>query len=212
MPIRIIRTRILFAATLLLLLTRSAAAQQIPTPALNLDVNSQAAPDSAPDSPGELFPRGYRSIDFTGQYIAQITDHRRDRLFGGSIGASYYLFDRIAVVAQIPFYNVDQNGGASAFAGGLTLLARLNFLEIGRLSLFIEGGAGALLADDLVPPDGTNFNFTPQAGLGLTWRLTDRIDLIGATHFFHLSNAGINDRNPSINGAIEGYAGLMWRF
>ncbi|MGA2230872.1 MAG: acyloxyacyl hydrolase [Tepidisphaeraceae bacterium] len=192
---------------LALLFSQSALAQESPA-------TSPSFVSLVPDTPAaELFPREDRTLDITGQYVAQVTDHRRDQLWGGSIGGSYYLFDRTAVVAQIPFYNADQTGGARSFAGGITLLARYHFLEIGRLSLFADGGAGALLADNRVPPDGTNFNFTPQVGLGLTWRINDRLDLIGGSRFFHLSNAGIDgDKNPSINGAIEGYAGLMWRF
>jgi hypothetical protein len=99
---------------LALLFSQSALAQESPA-------TSPSFVSLVPDTPAaELFPRGDRTLDITGQYVAQVTDHRRDQLWGGSIGGS---------------------------------------------------------------------------------------------RFFHLSNAGIDgDKNPSINGAIEGYAGLMWRF
>jgi Lipid A 3-O-deacylase (PagL) len=61
-------------------------------------------------------------------------------------------------------------------------------------------------------PDGTNFNFTPQFGLGATYQLSDNTFLIGGARLFHLSNAGIDPGvNPSINLAIEGYVGLLFK-
>jgi hypothetical protein len=186
-----------------LLLAHCAAAQTAPA--------SSPARDSATT---ELFPAGDFTFDLTGQYIHEVTNQRREQLSGGSVGGSYYLVDRTAVVVQFPFYSVDQREGSDAFAGGLTLLARYHFLEFDRCTLFIDGGAGALLADNHVPPGGTNFNFTPQVGLGFTYHLMDKLDLIAGARYFHLSNAGIDggNHNPGINGALQGYGGLMWKF
>jgi hypothetical protein len=178
-----------------------------------MTANAASAQTASASPATELFSRGYRTLDFTGQYIQEVTNKRDDQLAGGSVGLSYYLFDRTAVVVQVPFYDVERSG-PDTVAGGFTLLARYHFLEVDQWSLFIDGGAGALLAGSKVPAGGTNFNFTPQTGLGFTYRLNNNLDLIAGTHFFHLSNAGLDggNHNPGINGAMEGYAGLMFKF
>jgi hypothetical protein len=198
--------------TLSSLTVHSAAAQQLFDAAVNIEPLPVMADDKAP--PPELFPRGTREIEFTGQYIREVSDDHEDQFAGGSVGLGYYFFDRIGGVVEVPFYDIDQRHGAAAVASGITLLARIHLLEIDRFSLFGDIGAGALLGDNRIPAHGTNFNFTPQAGLGFTYRIAHRVDLIFGSRYFHLSNAGIDgrDHNPSINAAMQGYVGLLWQF
>jgi hypothetical protein len=196
------------------LIVHAASAQTTSEFPVNLDIDPSTSPSTPVPATTEMFPRGYRTLDFQGQFIQEVTNQRKDQLAGGSFGFDYYLLDRVAVEADFPLYHVDRSGLPGTIAGGFTLLARLNFLEFDPWSVFIDGGAGALLAGNRVPAYGTNFNFTPQAGFGFTYRLHDGVDLIAGSHFFHLSNAGADggNHNPGINGAMEGYAGLMFRF
>ena len=163
-------------------------------------------------SPTDPFPAGTWTLNLTSQYVNGCPGGRHDQFFGGAFGASYYLFDRFAIIGDLPFYYIDQREGADAVAGGFELLARWHFATIDKLTLYIDGGAGMLLADNRVPVDGTNFNFTPQFGLGATYQLSDDLFLESGARIYHLSNAGIDPGvNPSINYALEGYVGLLFK-
>jgi hypothetical protein len=77
---------------------------------------------------------------------------------------------------------------------------RWHFYNNGDTSLFLNAGIGVLAATDNVPFDGTGFDFTPRAGVGMTHRIgAGGTRLIGGLRWHHISNARINgeDRNPS---------------
>jgi len=170
-----------------------------------------AAQTTQAGAPADPFSAGTWTIQVTAQGIAEASDDHEDQLYGGAIGTSYYVFDNIAAVLDFPLDYVSQSNSHDAVIGGFTLLARWHFLEGGKWSIFADGGAGAMIADQRVPRNGTNFNFTPQAGLGITYELRDNVFLLGGARAFHLSNAGIDRRNPGINIATEGYVGLLFK-
>ena len=164
-------------------------------------------------SHGEQFPRGTWTLQVDGAFLRARTNPRFEQFAGGHVGVGYYVLDRLSINADVPVYWVNQSG-PNAVAGGFDLLARWHFVERGRLSLYLDGGAGFLVADHDVPRGGTHFNFTPQIGIGATWLLDDHTYLIGGARLLHLSNAGIDghDRNPSVDGSLMGYVGIGWRF
>lgn len=153
-------------------------------------------------------------MQFSSSYITEVTHHQREQLYMESVAAGYYVQDRFALVGEVPFYYVRQKAGDNGLAGGFDLLARYHVLEFEHVSFFIDGGAGAFVADKRVPRGGTNFNFTPQVGLGMTCPLADNVFLILGIRAWHLSNAGIHGdvRNPSVNFAIQSYAALAYTF
>jgi hypothetical protein len=140
-----------------------------------------------------------------------------DRTVDGSrlgVGAGYYFLNDVAAIAEAAgvVQHIDgESGSADAYGGGFNLLLRWHFLQIDRLSLYADGGGGFVEYDRDSPPLGTRFNFDARAGLGATFRLSERTHLMGGARFFHQSNANIEgeDRNPQVNGA-EFYVGLMW--
>ena len=162
---------------------------------------------------GEQFPRGTWTVQLDGAFVHDFTNRSFEQFAGGHVGIGYYLFDRLSVNADLPVYWVNQSGPKTA-AAGFDLLARWHFVEQGRLSLYLDGGAGLLVSDHDVPRGGTHFNFTPQIGLGATWLLDEHMFLIGGARLWHLSNAGFDghDRNPSVDGSLIGYVGIGWRF
>ena len=175
--------------------------------------STPAAPDSRPaPSSGEQFPRGTWILQFDGAYLHSFDAPRRERFAGGRFGVGYYFQDRLSINVDVPVYWVKPR--ESGVAAGFDLLARWHFYERDRLSLYLDGGAGFLLADRNVPPGGTHFNFTPQVGVGATWLLDDHTYLYGGARFWHLSNAGIwgQDRNPSVDKSFMGYVGIGWKF
>lgn len=180
----------LLAATFVLLLTGAAAA---------------AGGDGV-----NPFVRGAWTSQFTGGYAQDLDGDENIAI--ASAGLGYYLYDNISVNAEFLGYCFDQEGDG-AIAVGVNLLGRWQPVSTEDLSMFIEAGIGYLNADDPVPPGGTHNNFTPQAGLGLTYRLTGRAHLLGGVRYLHVSNANID--GTKFNSGIDslyGYLGVMITF
>lgn len=83
-----------------------------------------------------------------------------------------------------------------------------------RYSIYADVGIGLLGATGDVPAGGTEFNFTPRAGVGATIRLGDspaRLDLgVGWHHISNASSFGSDD-NPA-RDSIAIYAGVIFPF
>jgi opacity protein-like surface antigen len=78
---------------------------------------------------------------------------------------------------------------------GVTPLFLYNFKSTGRITAFAEAGLG-LLYTDLDPERfGSSFNFTPQAGIGIRYHLTDERSIRLAYRLHHISNGGLDDDN-----------------
>ena len=99
----------------------------------------------------------------------------------------YFVEEDLSIDLGFLFMDVDQQGGdANGFNFTLQLRWHLKVEE--EWSFFIEGGAGLLRTSDNVPNGGSKFNFTPQAGFGMTFDVgeNDARWLIGvemASHF-----------------------------
>src|SRR5258708_29385112 len=122
-------------------------------------MSAPADPDNRSDPwHGEQFPRGTWTLQVDGAFLRARTNPRFEQFAGGRLGVGYYFLNRLSVNAEFPVYWVNQTGPNTA-AGGFDLLARWHFVERGRLSLYLDGGAGLLVADRDVPRGGTHFNF-----------------------------------------------------
>ncbi|HWE01096.1 MAG TPA: acyloxyacyl hydrolase [Tepidisphaeraceae bacterium] len=167
------------------------------------------AQDAVP--PATNFPKGTFDLTLEADY-AHSFQLSRARVEAVSIGAGYYLFDNFAVNVEAAGYAIDQSGPDS-LVSDLDLRIRHHLINAGRLSLFADVSGGVSYATARTPATGTYFNLTLQPGVGATWRLHDKLFLIGGVRYWHISNARIEgpERNPSIN-AINGYIGLMATF
>lgn len=90
----------------------------------------------------------------------------------------------------------------SGFAGGFAILFRYNFLPHGRFIPFVEAGAGVLGLDFDVDGQRDGFNFSPQAGLGFHYFVSERTALTGEWRWFHISNADTRDPNFGIDSSL----------
>jgi lipid A 3-O-deacylase len=90
----------------------------------------------------------------------------------------------------------------SGIAGGFTPLFRYNFLAGDRWVPFIQAGAGVLALDFDVRRQADGINFTPQAGVGLHYFLSERTALTGEWRYLHISNASIHRNNSGINSSV----------
>ncbi len=126
---------------------------------------------------------------------------------------TWFIVQDVEFGAELAAWHFDQVGENAAGAS-VSALLRWHFVNEGRLSLFVDGGIGLLGATDDVPEGGTDFNFLPRAGFGVTYRPWDgdMRAMIGL-RWHHISNArssGASD-NPSRDGAII-YLGLCIPF
>lgn len=129
---------------------------------------------------------------------------RRFGLLGA--GASRFFADGHSVNLELNGMAFDQNGGDAAGLNFSTIL-RWHFLRQENWSMYLDGGAGVLVTTNEVPAAGSSFNFTPQAGGGVTVRLTERQRLMLGIRWHHISNANTFDSNPG-RDSIMGYVGL----
>jgi hypothetical protein len=172
-------------------------------------------------------PNPFDDGSWTFQSYASVTWGEHDNTLAQvHVGGGYFFIDGLSINLQLVgsflhSHDVDDSGedgdphsGDDSGAGGLDALFRWHFLrdkEEGRWSIFADAGAGIMVSSESFPADGSHFNFTPQAGLGGTLRLTDRLHLIGGVKWYHVSNAYTQDRNPGYDG-VQGYLGVMIPF
>lgn len=104
--------------------------------------------------------------------------------------------------------------GFGNYIGGITALFRYNFLQPDwQVIPYIQGGAGIVYndayKDETQRAIGQAIEFTPQFSVGLHYRVTSQwaVDLEGMLH--HISNAGMSQRNRSIN-ALGGFVGVTY--
>lgn len=116
-----------------------------------------------------------------------------------TLGYSRFLADDVEWMLELAGWYHAQEGD-DALSLNPAMEFRWHFYNNTRTSAFLNVGIGVLGATDNVPFDGSGFNFTPRAGIGLTHRIgADGTRLVGGVRWHHISNARINgeDRNPS---------------
>ena len=109
-----------------------------------------------------------------------------------------------------PFANLVTSPDTNAEVG-FSLLLKYSHNITSRLSPFIEAGAGMIYTTQHTHEQGTQFNFIPQAGIGLQFLLTKHWALTGGYRYRHLSNAGIDDENVGIDHHF-GLVGVSYFF
>lgn len=111
------------------------------------------------------------------------------------------------------YFNQD---GADTGGATLNLLARWHFLEFNDYdwTVYADAGIGVLAAGNDVPEGGTNFNFNPRLGAGITKALGEgrrapRLQV--GVRWNHFSNARIqgDDENPGRDDLMV-YIGVVF--
>lgn len=127
---------------------------------------------------------------------------------------SRFLADRVEFSVEANAWAFTQRGD-DAVGINPAFLFRYHFYRVDRLTLFADIGIGLLFSTSDVPEGGTSFNFTPRAGVGLTYQLTDtaptRLQL--GVRWHHVSNAHITgDTNNPSRDALMLSAGVLFPF
>jgi len=109
----------------------------------------------------------------------------------------------------VPVFVVRQGNTVSGF-GVNPVVFRRTFTHGKRLAPFFESSLGLLFFQSHVPPGDTSTeNLAVQAGGGI-YLFTRRGRAISfAAKIIHISNGGLGDRNPEING-IHFTVGYQW--
>jgi Lipid A 3-O-deacylase (PagL) len=152
----------------------------------------------------DAFTKGAWSFTLTADY-SQPVEHDRHHFFGGEVGVGYAPIDRLNLSIELVGTSITayQENGAG---GGFNLRARYVLLKFGLTSFFIDASAGILQADVDIPVNGTHFNFTETAGLGVETPIAPSVFLLGGARYQHMSNAGLSV-NPGYN-AVQFYVGF----
>jgi len=97
-----------------------------------------------------------------------------------------------------PLINVVSNPDTNAEVG-ISFLLRYEDTIVPRLRWFFEGGVGAMYTSQHTQEQGSQYDFLPQAGLGLQYSLTKKFALTGEYRWRHMSNAGASSPNHGLN-------------
>lgn len=155
------------------------------------------------------FPQGTNAFSLDVSYPALIDPTIMPT---AHVGLQRFVFDNFSLGAEIITIAVVQPGDDAA-AIGLIGTVRHHVIQTESTSWFIDFGFGPVQASNRVPEGGTRFNFITRIGPAVAIELNERVSLVTAARYWHLSNARIegSDRNPSLN-ACELSIGLMWRW
>jgi hypothetical protein len=133
--------------------------------------------------------------------------------FNVAAAYSYFIVKDVEVNAELGTWYHSQPGD-DAGSINLSMVFRWHFVDTGKWTVFADAGIGFLVASEEVPQGGTNFDFTPRAGVGFTHQLGDSNSrLIMGIRWAHFSNARIagDDDNPSRDDAMI-YGGVIFPF
>lgn len=126
---------------------------------------------------------------------------------------SYFLGDGIEFSLELDGWYFAQEGD-DAVGASVSTIFRWHFVRKDPWTVYLDAGIGVMGASDEVPDGGTQFNFMPQAGAGVTRRLNDaglRLQL--GMRWHHISNARAqgDDENPDRDSLMV-YGGLIFPF
>lgn len=204
------------AVSLALAAASSAAAEPLGSASLTLDYTIQAGPDAvAPPA-----PREYGEVD-SGWWLT-VGGGGGASLNNGDAGAAFFLGASNFIARDFEFsadltlwyLSEDHPNGDDAIALNLNPKLRWHFMNEESFTLFAEAGVGLLIATEEVPERGSEFNFTPQAGIGATFPISSGPDrLIVGVNWRHISNANAfgSERNPGRDDVFA-YVGVTFPF
>lgn len=189
-----------------------------PQPATNQPVLHLGARSDEPtsDAPNEITPpapsfgaKDSWRINFHA-HVGEDVQAEENWQYLAGVGFSYFVEDDLSLDFEFNgmFFDQEQEDGGGF---NFNLLLRWHFLARENWSLYLDGGAGLLIGTSQVPDDGSNFNFTPQAGLGASFNVGDSNRLMLGARWHHISNANLFDDNPG-RDSIVGYIALSMPF
>ena len=177
------------------------------------DTASESAEAPVTDDDFETIPQ-YADADSWRWYIhggwAVDVKNSDNTIMSGGVGFEYFFIDAVSLNFEFNGLFIDQEPDA-ALGANFNLLFRWHFVRERTWSIYVDGGAGLLGTSDRVPDSGSGFNFTPQAGFGTTFEITESMRGMFGAKWHHISNANTFDENPG-RDSIMIYAGVNFAF
>ena len=128
--------------------------------------------------------------------------------FGGSL--SWFFVDDLSIDFQLEADYIEQPV-QNTWGGGATILFRWHFISMDTWSIYGDAGSGLIATAYDTPSGGTSLNFTPQAGLGVSWEICSNLRMMVGARWYHISNANTGETNPGRN-SLMGYVMLSVPF
>ena len=128
----------------------------------------------------------------------------------GGVGLQYFIIDGFAFAPELNLWGFFQTG-SNAFGGSLDLMFQWHFIREPKWSIYGDFGIGLLGTTANVPIDGSEFNFTPQAGVGVTWDIGNNNRWYAGVRWHHISNASLYENNPGRDSVLI-YTGINFPF
>lgn len=132
-----------------------------------------------------------------------------------SIAYHAFIEQRVEFIVELAVRNINQDGdnlvGFNPLVGFRWHFWRSD--NDATWTAFADAGIGAMGSTSDVPEDGTSFNFTPRAGVGVTWQVLESARLVAGLRWSHISNGRLwgNDDNPGIDTPML-HVGFMFTF
>jgi hypothetical protein len=101
--------------------------------------------------------------------------------------------------------------GGNTWGGGPAVMFRWHFLARETWSIYADGGCGLMFTGANVPSNGSQVNFTPRLGMGVSFDVAPNARILTGVRWAHISNANLSSSNDGRN-SIQLYAGLSLPF
>ena len=135
-----------------------------------------------------------------------------DNRFGlGGLSFSYFIVDDFSIDFEFNGLYFDQKTAENAGGFNFNLVLRKHVLAHDDWSLFVDLVGGVMETSDAVPAGGSSFNFVAQAGVGISFDISDEVRVLTGVRWHHISNGRTFDTNPS-QDSFYVYAGLSFPF
>ena len=174
---------------------------------------SLTQPTETQEDSGEILDRwgqeGSWGWGVHGGYARDMKHHENELALLG-IEFDYFIEDNLSLDIGLNILDVTQAGDNT---DGLNFTLQLRWHAIAKenWSFFLEGGVGMLWTEDNVPSDGSDFNFTPQVGLGFSFDAGNQARWLLGFRWHHISNANTHRTNPG-RDSIMIWAGITFPF
>jgi hypothetical protein len=159
-----------------------------------------AAPESSVLVDDPFARRGWH-LELAGQGGVETWNYNgnHEEMLGPYVGLTYGLGKGLVLTAGAPLYRVWQRG-VDGYLLGATWGVRGRIFRTRGVSFFWEVEVGISESDTFVPPRGTRFNYLVLGSGGATFRIRNRMHVLAAMKWIHVSNNSLagRDRNPDI--------------
>ncbi|HUO59535.1 MAG TPA: acyloxyacyl hydrolase [Candidatus Acidoferrales bacterium] len=158
-----------------------------------------------------VFLGGSTSFANTPSAQTLIAGVRLGRVLTNEHGSNFLRGTFEMAVDVIPVYEFWIDGNGQYAAAIDPFIVKWNFTSCRKMAPYIAAVGGVVFStSDLPPHDTSTVNFTSGLELGDQIFRRDRRSLNLAVKIYHLSNASLGNRNPGINGSVQGTIGFSW--